>query len=367
MSDSGNWCLIESDPGVFTELIGNMGVQGVQVEEVYSLDDASLSELSPVYGLVFLFKWQPNISSSPAPTTSTGIPDASDHVFFAKQVINNACATQAILSILLNTPQLELGSELQQFKEFTADFPSDLKGLAISNSEVIRSVHNSFARSDPFVSDERPAESDNDDVFHFISYVPVAGCLYELDGLKEIPVNVGPCTDANWLQKVRPVIQQRMATYVYVFTLLSYASSEIRFNLMAVMKSRKALYQERMATIQQDLNTIQAQIAGLQIASGKSTPVAAPSTPSSQPGGAHQGGVINELQAAATALEAERVQLSHKIMMEQSKLQRYKQENVLRKHNFIPFVYQLVRAIAKTGQLDPLIREARQRKRHRTD
>ncbi|KAJ1974335.1 hypothetical protein H4R34_004755 [Dimargaris verticillata] len=279
-------------------------------------------------------------------------------LYLYPQVINNACATQAILSILLNTPLLELGSELQQFKEFTADFPSDLKGLAISNSDVIRSVHNSFARSDPFVSDERPAESDNDDVFHFISYVPVAGCLYELDGLKEMPVNLGACTDTNWLQKVRPVIQQRMA---------AYASSEIRFNLMAVMKSRETLYQERMAMIQQDLNTIQAQIADLQIVSGKSTPVAEPSTPSLQPDGSHQGGEINELQAAATALEAERAQLSHKILMEQSKLQRYKQENVLRKHNFIPFVYQLVRAVAKAGQLDPLIRETKQRKRHRTD
>ncbi|KAI9244685.1 ubiquitin carboxyl-terminal hydrolase [Phascolomyces articulosus] len=318
MSEAGNWCLIESDPGVFTELISGMGVRGVQVEEIWSLDESTMEQLKPILGLIFLFKWQGASGSEPT-VTSTGQPEAAtDHIFFANQVIQNACATQAILSILLNRDDIELGQELRNFKEFTGDFPPDMKGLAISNSDLIRSVHNSFARSDPFVNEmQDPRAGKDEDLFHFIAYLPIHGALYELDGLSKGPVNLGACTDDSWVGKANEAIMSRME---------KYGASELHFSLMALTKDRIELYQEQMEEVD---------------------------------------GMLLSLPEDATEerrrLDDDRNLLGHKLQLEKEKRARWHRENTLRKHNFVPMIYNLLRTLAERKELDPLITTAKEK------
>lgn len=162
----------------------------------------------PIHGLVFLFKW----TKDDDPSGSLVQDSRLEKIFFARQVIENACATQAILSVLLNCrhSDIRLGHTLTELKEFCQGFDANMKGLTISNSPVIRTVHNSFARQQLFEFDKSLANK-NEDVFHFVSYVPIDGRLYELDGLKQGPIDLGSIpADTDWTDVVRPIIEKRI-------------------------------------------------------------------------------------------------------------------------------------------------------------
>lgn len=297
-----DWCTIESDPGVFTELVEAMGVKGVQFEEVYSLDTDSMQALGEVHGLIFLFKWDQSLAQSDDRPVASGY---EDHLFFAKQVITNACATQAILSILLNSEKVDLGDELSGFKGFTKEFDAETKGLALSNSDLVRTAHNSFAAQNPFATEEKRMATKDDELYHFIAYVPVAGKLYELDGLKAGPVLLGELADGvSWTEAVQPHIAARIERY---------SSAEIRFNLMAVVGSRTEALREQIAALPADSMMLP--------------------------------------------------ELKQQLLVEEQKRERWAIENRRRKHNYLPFIINLLTELAKRKQLMPLVEAAKARKR----
>lgn len=235
---SGGWNTIESDAGVFTSLIENLGVKNVQFEELLTLDPSELLTLQPLYGVIFLFKFPTDrpYATADGPLDGTFDHAASERIFFAAQTIQNACATQALLSVLMNkTGDVDIGEQMKDFREFTMVLPPEFRGEALSNSDLIREVHNSFARSSPFADETQRTGEPSEDVFHFIAYTPVDGVLYELDGLQPAPISHGPCATEDFPLKVVDVLQRRIARY---------DATEIRFNLLAMCRDLRVRARE---------------------------------------------------------------------------------------------------------------------------
>ncbi|KAJ8301689.1 hypothetical protein KUTeg_020676 [Tegillarca granosa] len=253
------WLELESDPGLFTLLVEDFGVKGVQVEEIYDLQKTIDGYVMinpiliwPVYGFIFLFRWIEERRSRRKTTTEeeSFVQDENivNNLFFAQQIIPNSCASHALLSVLLNNDRVKLGDVLSKLKEFSKGMSPEDKGNAIGNMPELASAHNSHARPEPRHLPEKQqgiSAVRTMETFHFVSYVPINGHLFELDGLKPYPIDHGPWEkDEYWTEKFRRVITERlgMATGGEPY-------HDIRFNLMAVVPDKRQLYEHKLATL----------------------------------------------------------------------------------------------------------------------
>lgn len=175
----------------------------------------------------------------------------------------------------------------------------------MGNSEILRDVHNSFARQQLWELDIRG--SGKEDNFHFISYLPINGHVYELDGLRQAPIDLGPIGEGDdWLKTVRPIIEKRIQ---------KYQEGEIHFNLMAVISDQKQKYQKQLDEL---------------IASGMESD-----------------DLTNEICRLQTLINDE----------EEKRVIQAK-ECVRRRANYVPFIVELLKVLAKDGRLVPLVEES---------
>lgn len=115
-------------------------------------------------------------------------------------------------------------------------------------------------------------------------------------------------TQEEWLDKIGGVIGERIA---------AYSAQEIRFNLMALVADRTA---EREARI----GELEARLA----------------------------------QGDDAALAAERHELQQAVDRSRAQREQWRVENLRRKHNYIPFIFNALQVLAERNELKPLLKEA---------
>jgi len=147
-----------------------------------------------------------------------------------------------------------------------------------------------------------------EDAFHFIAYIPFKGRLYELDGLQEAPIDHGAIPkDTEWTDVARPIVQQRMQ---------KYSEGEIHFSLMAVVSELRRKYEREMEQVLADP------------------------------------ALTDDERNAKTS------HLSMLIQEEERKRESYRTENLRRRHNWLPFIVELLKGYAIQGSLTPAIDKA---------
>lgn len=110
------------------------------------------------------------------------------------------------------------------------------KGWAIGNTPELACAHNSHAISQAKRRLDKSSGISTGrftgEAFHFVSFVPIDGHLFELDGLKPFPMNHGTWKEGeDWTDKFRCTMEERLG--------ISTGEQDIRFNLMAVVPDRR--------------------------------------------------------------------------------------------------------------------------------
>ena len=258
---SDEWLELESAPGLFSLLLEDLQMPSIQVEEIYDL--ASIAP--PVYGFVFLFKLVSGRKSRRKllfDDNSDFLKKDSDTVremFFAHQIVPNSCATHSLLSVLLNSQEVELSDTLKSLKEFTNGFTPENKGVSICNIPEIALAHNKHAPPQLTVGGARkkgPMTTSYCDKFHYVSYVPLNGHLIEIDGLKDAPIDHGPWRECeSWIDLFKDCISKRLGMDKDGQT----TGVEIRFSLMAIVPNKVYLSEIKLLKIERDMNRILAE------------------------------------------------------------------------------------------------------------
>lgn len=172
------------------------------MDDLYSLDAASLADFQPIHALIFLFKWVATPGASTAGTDDPEFPG-----FFAHQTVNNACATLAVMNAIGNIPSLPMNENLSDLLNFTTGMDPQLRGMTVTSSDWLREAHNALSPPSAISLDGLGLPKTQEDAYHFIVYLPSMGCVYELDGLRKDAVRHGAVSDRGegWLSTARSV------------------------------------------------------------------------------------------------------------------------------------------------------------------
>lgn len=165
--------------------------------------------------------------------------------------MRNACGSIALLNLVMNIPNVELGKHINRFRNSTKDMSPNQRGKAVAEFAFVRQAHNSWARKSDMMNEDkllrenvlkknqykkrgttaRPSRKKKKDeyenAYHYIAYMPANGEIWRMDGMEKSAESFGSYSEETWLAQVVSVLQERMELLV---------NQGIQFNVLAMTK-----------------------------------------------------------------------------------------------------------------------------------
>ncbi|RCK56560.1 Ubiquitin carboxyl-terminal hydrolase YUH1 [Candida viswanathii] len=218
-NDSKSVIPLESNPAIFTDLAYNLGLTPVlEFHDVYSLTDQDLLGFlpSPIYAVILLFPLSNNYENyRKEQDTCNGKynNELNSQVKWFKQTIGNGCGLYALLHILTNLPKdlIVSNSKLANLLENIGS------GMSVDEtSSIIEALESDIKLDENFGErgqTEAPAASESVDL-HFITFIKGKdNHLYELDGRRNGPIDLGESVDESNIIK-DPLLTEKIQFYI---------------------------------------------------------------------------------------------------------------------------------------------------------
>lgn len=128
--------------------------------------------------------------------------------------------------------------------------------VELKKKEVIkRKTRGPFDSSRATVKND--AQDSEDPTYHYIGYVPAFGKVWELDGIKSGPLEVGELASESgrkgWMDVVRPALRLKMAKYGGSGS----EESDIRFSLLAFVQENHSKLIDKLEYLKKDKEKVE--------------------------------------------------------------------------------------------------------------
>eukprot|EP01069_Polyplicarium_translucidae_P013116 Polyplicarium_translucidae@DN769_c0_g1_i2.p2 len=223
------WLPIECNPDVmsaYCEKIGapkNLGFADIFSTESWAIEilPRAVRAILVVYPINPLFEKRSQALQDRL--AKEGFKAPAD-VWFTKQTVGNACGTVALLHCIGNIFQqqdIPEGSAVGKFLYNTGELSAEGRAKALEEDDGLEAAHKEVETAG---QSRPPAPTDKVDT-HFVAVVAKNGRMYELDGRKSIPLDLGAVNTERFLEKA---VQYVKSEY------LDVDPEELRISLLAV-------------------------------------------------------------------------------------------------------------------------------------